>query len=204
VLKQLLTFLIIASTASLIASLAVCVYTDFSWRKWEWGSRSLMDSSGHTRELILSGGVLSYRRAADWSAAPPAPAWEGGEDFDYNLNFFIGRVYQFREIWYLGIPQPTLSLTSRRALPHFGYSRRGWDIDFNHIAEFLGVATALPVLLRLRLFLRRKVLGHCHRCGYDLRATPHRCPECGFRKRGRHSVGECVRSSRGREYYSVS
>jgi hypothetical protein len=55
---------------------------------------------------------------------------------------------------------------------------RRWYVCVPFYAVVL-VTAALPALwLRNRLRTRR-VTGLCPVCGYDLRATPGRCPECG-------------------------
>jgi len=57
-------------------------------------------------------------------------------------------------------------------------------------ASAIAPAFTLRKLIRHLHNSRRRAAGFCHRCGYDLRATPLRCPECGA------SAMEPVNSSR--------
>lgn len=56
-------------------------------------------------------------------------------------------------------------------------------IPFAVPAIFFGLAAMFPWMLhrrRARLRAARRRAGLCPACGYDLRATPGHCPECGL------------------------
>jgi hypothetical protein len=55
-----------------------------------------------------------------------------------------------------------------------------WTLQIPHWSAAVAAAV-LPWrwLRRRRAEIRKLRTGLCRRCGYDLRATPGRCPECG-------------------------
>jgi hypothetical protein len=82
-----------------------------------------------------------------------------------------------------------------------GYSR-SWSVNDTDVTMdaplwLMSLMTAMlpAVALRRRLVRRRRHEPGkypCERCGYDLRATPDRCPECGME--AKESVGARVRT----------
>jgi hypothetical protein len=63
----------------------------------------------------------------------------------------------------------------------FGAARAGIGWAILGAINLLFLAIYLPFAFKQnRERDRRKRLGLCPKCGYDWRATPNRCPECGF------------------------
>ena len=59
-----------------------------------------------------------------------------------------------------------------------GSTLTGIDVPLWFVVTLTAAGPALALLHRRRRRLRGRA-GLCRRCGYDLRATPGRCPECG-------------------------
>ena len=73
--------------------------------------------------------------------------------------------------------------------PGKGETQRVAFISCPHWAV-AGPLTVLPLVWAARRQVRRRrdLTGRCRRCGYDLRASPARCPECGAAAPTTHSM----------------
>jgi hypothetical protein len=133
-------------------------------------------------ELASRNGRLVYTLVSDWSP-PPEPAMD---DWMYSRRLHLGHfpAATTPDHWSpnapprfarLGFSMPTGTIAGPFG---GGHAYRLFTLPLWLLAALLSIPPANAAFHHLRR-LRRRRHGRCERCGYDLRATPTHCPECG-------------------------
>ncbi len=172
--------LTLSAAASLTLCLATCVLGCHSQHRMDrffWAEWVTTPTSTHSRIICLGGrngnAFASFERV-DYSSPRLVQAIKR-----YNLPGFHGDSLDLSGLGRLGLfaddGQFSFGKTSR-TMPMF--QSAFWQARCPAWLAAMAFAI-LPVLQTTRWRRRRHPAGHCRNCGYDLRSTPNRCPECG-------------------------
>ena len=161
---------------SLLACVAVCAL----WAVSYWCSpRLYVGRHGGTSGFGLD--VRTTPGAVEWVGitfrSEPGRAARGINSFVTADRWREGMIR--RSAWVrAGFGAHRWEQTVKRNGPRYTNYYWGLSLPTWFLAALLGIAPAVRLMFRRR---RRTRLGAglCPGCGYDLRATPGRCPECG-------------------------
>jgi len=105
-----------------------------------------------------------------------------GNMFESQLYFWGSPEWRERNRWRWIVDWWSPRSAPRRWIPYFN---RDPEVSWTRFALPLWIpiavmTTVVSFLYALEKRWRQTKRGRCERCGYDLRATPERCPECGL------------------------
>ncbi len=165
-----------------VVSLLLCVATCGLWVR-SYSTVDLIryigeESEAGSKSYFLSSTTGRIQLSCYVEADPPGPfAVAGGSRLPNEVSFshWDSRAKRFR-------------LPSDRLLNQIGFDARSKDqllgTDYTVVVPyyaFVMAAFAVGAIayLRRRLLVRSQTIGRCSACGYNLSASPERCPECG-------------------------
>jgi hypothetical protein len=174
----------VLTALSLLLCVAVCVL-------WVRSSRAVQDHvvwRGETTFMAQSKANRLWLQR--WRMADPMPTRPASSDLKWVLRGTTNPPYQPITPIEVGYTPPPPSLTNGFGFgwpeSDLGTSREGRSRGSREMLavphwSLLAVLTIAPAAWLLRRVRTRWRLreGLCPVCGYDLRATPGRCPECG-------------------------
>lgn len=186
--RSLLTILSVISLALLATTVVSWIFAEvtparvFVSRRWE-DHRTAIDYWIRARGWNSSG-LISFYAHFEWEADPPKSSVDPVRQ---TLQRSIGRSDKTMRYW-----SGTLPIVPVPRLDRVGETRAiGRDITkFSNLTIAFAM---LPLIWVVRqIYRRRKTRADptaikCEACGYDMRATPDRCPECG-RVREKHAA----------------
>lgn len=175
---QKLFILVVAGSLAIAVLIAVLWIVSY-WTSWSVSTRRVTIDTNqafefHDYEVTSNWGILRVsRRSATVT----------------NLLYIVGhrieaasltekRALNFKDAM-PDVQRGTLRQEKHSFIP--GVETWSWEADVPYWQLF-GPAMILPafwVMLVARRHLARQREGYCGKCGYDLRASQDRCPECG-------------------------
>jgi hypothetical protein len=160
-----------------VLSLMMCATAAALWIRSFWTADQIMFRGTNRINSLISdrGTLLLFSRAR--VPGDGSSKWMMSHARPGIFQFFVVRSreehrwLQLRGIGYCRVPVVTVPTETSTTLT---------VILLSHWVLFLltGVLPTYWLTKRLRVLARIR-RGHCPVCGYNLRATPERCPECG-------------------------
>ncbi|HEX5243169.1 MAG TPA: hypothetical protein VFW23_07870 [Tepidisphaeraceae bacterium] len=140
----------------------------------------------------ISCSYLENKFMRNLSRLPPPPHFPGSEQYYApqiskswayaHVAFHSHTSFRGPLVYRLGFSASANSWSQWNHFSNFTFPTLGRSMGVSVPIWILMLPFMIPCLMVMRLFRKRlrEIQGRCQKCGYDLRASPARCPECGM------------------------